>query len=212
MPIIYDANDSPKTTVTAVSIDHSLEWYSAKLVLNEDDRKFIHTAHPRKALEFAASRYLLQQMSGLKGHIPCVHDSTGKPYIEGDPREISLSHTEGAVAVAISDQPIGVDVQVFSKKIIRIRNKFIDPKDSPVPVDNLSDRATALAWSAKEAMFKLYAAGEVDFRDHLRLALDNTHEDRGILRGWIEKGDNKREVEVRYAFIKDFTVAYAVYH
>ncbi len=211
MPVIFDEKETPKTTVTAVSIDHTLEWYSAKLVLNDDERKFIRTAHPRKALEFAASRYLLQQISGLTGHIPCVHDSTGKPYIEGDPREISLSHTDGAVAVAVSDQPIGVDVQAFSKKIIRIRNKFLDPQDTPLAIDDLSDRATALAWSAKEAMFKLYALGEVDFREHLRLALDNTLEDRGTLTGWITKDGNKREVEIRYALIKDFTLAYAVY-
>ena len=35
----------------------------------------------------------------------------GKPYIENSPIKFNISHTDGAVAVALSDSEVGVDIQ-----------------------------------------------------------------------------------------------------
>ena len=188
--------------------DKSLEYYLSFLELSEEDRRFVHTSHPRRALEWAAARKTLNDMCGRR--VVCQQDEVGKPHLLNDDHHVSLSHSHGLVAVAISDQPIGVDVQQLSPKIRRIRKKFVHEDDVQMPIDEVSEQILGIIWSAKEAMFKLYGKGEVDFKEHLRLDISADLPETGILHGRILKGDTPLSCEIHYSLIEDYTFAYAI--
>ncbi len=69
------------------------------------------------------------------GEIPeILRNRYGKPYFKGNPIYFSLSHTAGAVAAAISDREIGVDLQIVRPISRRVAERFLatdstDPRD-----------------------------------------------------------------------------------
>ena len=55
---------------------------------------------------------LLRDQYGWAELPPVKRGDTGKPFFPGRPRvHFSISHTEGAAAAAVSDSPVGVDIQ-----------------------------------------------------------------------------------------------------
>lgn len=64
---------------------------------------------------------------------------------------ISLSHTDGYVAVALSDLPVGVDVEVLSPKF---SEKLLDRIACPPEKQARGAIQTAALWTAKESLFK----------------------------------------------------------
>lgn len=102
------------------------------------------------------------------GHpVDIVHTDSGAPYIPEFDGFISVSHCATAVAVAISDRPVGIDVESPRyHKMRRVANKFISLSESLV-TDIDSPTALAATWCAKEAIYKLHG-GEL-FRTHVEI-------------------------------------------
>ncbi len=69
----------------------------------------------------------------------------------------SLSHTEGAVAVALSDSPVGVDVEIVSSRAKRVAKKVFSPSELSCALTFADDEAelyTTRLWTKKESIFK----------------------------------------------------------
>jgi phosphopantetheinyl transferase len=85
-------------------------------------------------------------------------DSKGKPYLR-DGTHVSISHSGDYAAVAISTIPVGIDIQVQSPLLFKVRSKFCHPMElsqlSPSPEDELYLKI----WCAKEAIFKINGQG-----------------------------------------------------
>ena len=86
-------------------------------------------------------------------------DESGKPFINESGLYISISHSEEAVACALSEKPIGIDIEKIkpvSQKLIEYvctqneREYVLLGKDNTYDQDN---RFFAV-WTAKEAFFK----------------------------------------------------------
>lgn len=65
------------------------------------------------AQEELLSGYMLYQNLGIVSDSQLVRDTHGKPYIRENKNSIyfNLSHSTGCVALAISDKPVGVDIE-----------------------------------------------------------------------------------------------------
>lgn len=96
-----------------------------------------------KLLEYVIEQDMGLDMSKLK------FDRVGGRWI-CDEFEFSLSHTGNIVAVAISDKPIGVDIEfVGNEKFERLKSSsFCCEEEIKTGNDN------AMLWTAKEAIFK----------------------------------------------------------
>ena len=124
-----------------------------------------HHKTEKRRLEFLASRYLLKSLipdfsfSELKNH------QEGKPFFEDDRVHFSISHSFPFVAVVIDEKPVGIDVQVFQEKILRLQQKFLSAQEQIIFKDSMEH--ITLAWTAKEAAFKWFGEGKVDFIQHM---------------------------------------------
>ena len=89
-----------------------------------------------------------------------AYEEFGKPYLPGYPVHFSLSHTKNAVACAISDRPIGVDVQEKMKYSSRLSQRICSDTERTA-LENAEDKGLVLTalWTKKEALAKCSGKG-----------------------------------------------------
>jgi 4'-phosphopantetheinyl transferase EntD len=132
--------------------------------------------HPHKRLQHLAGRYLLRYLFPEFPLSLIQIADTRKPYLEDELFHFSISHCSDFAAVIVSKKNrVGVDIETLSEKIQRIQHKFISDMEMQVLNDNLQRPAgyvmgsaqLTLIWSCKEAVFKWYGLGNVDFKSHI---------------------------------------------
>ena len=135
-------------------------------VLLEEARQRFKAAGRR--IEWLAVRRLMHQL-GIAS--PIAYLPSGKPYLKDDKRHITISHTRGYAAVAISEtKPIGLDIEQRTDKVYRVQHKFLSPEEkSLLPSEKKNVEALLIIWTAKEAMFKLVDKEGIDFAEHFHL-------------------------------------------
>lgn len=109
------------------------------------------------------------------------YHSTGKPTLGSG--FISISHSKNLVAICYSkDFDIGIDLEYFSEKLSRIKDRFINPSELSI-INSSSIKDLALLWSCKEAAYKYLNLEAVFFKDCLILK---------------EKSDNQGLIQIRH--------------
>lgn len=92
----------------------------------------------------------------LKSHLQAPFEikrtENGKPYIEGNPLFFSITHSGDRALVAISNVPVGVDLEVFNtKKYSAVLESF----SANEKLEILSDSDFLFHWTAREAFIKM---------------------------------------------------------
>jgi phosphopantetheinyl transferase len=154
-------------------------------------------SNPIALQQWMASRCGLQQLFKTS-HRAFKKNETGKLELEDKRFQLSVSHSDSYIAVAKSKQAIGLDLQVPTPKLERIASKYIaaellvELQKSTYYVDYLH-----IYWGIKEALFKAYGLGKVDFIKHLHIEpFDNTL--KGNTRATIIKPNFKASYQVFY--------------
>ena len=108
----------------------------------------------------AAYRLLRQALTteyGINELPQFIYDSKGKPALAGHPDiHFSMSHCSAAVACAVSDQPVGIDIETldhYSEEVAaRVMNddEMRQILESPYP-----NVAFTRLWTMKESLYKL---------------------------------------------------------
>ena len=115
----------------------------------------------RRKKEWIASRLLLNE---INPNYSISYNAFGAPELSNG-RFISISHSKGLVAIIMSQQQVGLDIEEISGKALRVSAEVVS-------INNLkaltTERAT-LIWCCKEAVFKWHQKGEVDFIADIKL-------------------------------------------
>jgi len=94
------------------------------------------------------------------------HTPDGKPYLP-DGSYLSVSHSGNMVAVALSpSMPVGIDVQVFQPKTLRVVRRIMHPSENDLP---LTDETAHWLWCAKEAVYKACEKNGLSLRENIRI-------------------------------------------
>jgi len=133
--------------------------------------------HPHKRLQHLAGRYLLKYLFPDFPYGEILIADTRKPYLPGEQYHFSISHCgDYAAAIVSSTHRVGIDIEMPSPKVERISHKFIH-QDEKQWLDGFLAEPQAsnvelqtILWSAKEAMFKWYSLGGVDFKEQMQLS------------------------------------------
>lgn len=89
----------------------------------------------------------------------------GKPYITCLPRcEFNISHTRYAVAAALSEQPVGVDVEKIRDIDLNVARRAFSDQELAWLNDEPGDRNRRFfeIWTKKEALSKYYGTGLIN--------------------------------------------------
>ena len=109
----------------------------------------------KRKKEWLASRLLLNKISP---NTALSYNEFGAPELNNG-RYISISHSKGFVAIIISKQQVGLDIEEISDKALRVSSKFISTNN----LKALTAEKATLIWCCKEAVFKWHQKGNVDF-------------------------------------------------
>ena len=104
------------------------------------------------------------------------YNSHGKPHLAEHPGiHFNISHCPNAIAVAVDDAPIGVDVERFVEPSESLLNYCMnDDEIHRVKEAEHPEQQFAALWTQKEALFKLRGTG---ITRELRDVLANPHPD-----------------------------------
>lgn len=130
------------------------EFYSTEL-------EKIHTEHRRQ--EWLAVRVLLHCLLGRFAHI-AYHDS-GAPFLPTEPLQISISHTKGYVAVILSEEATGIDIEYRSDRILKVRSHFMTKEEDADVGSEHEKEHLLIYWCAKETLYKILGREGVGFLD-----------------------------------------------
>ena len=109
------------THVYTWQLTETVAQLSAGFTLSQGEEERLTTIHSqKKQREFLAIRHLLQQ-----AQLPTTalyYTPEGKPQLEG--RNISISHSQDFVMIALSLRPIGIDIERCTPRILRLAPRF----------------------------------------------------------------------------------------
>ncbi len=121
---------------------------------------------PHRRTERLCTRALLKHLIGLTG---VDYHPSGSPFLIGDSRHISISHTKGYAAVIVSTEQTGIDIEHYSDRIARVAPRFMRSDEQALPYLGTDIWSLLLHWSAKETLYKFLDTEGTDLREHLRI-------------------------------------------
>ena len=168
MPIFFQQQVNADTRLGIWKIEETEAFFRANVPVHRD------VTHPHKRLQHLAGRFLLQFLFPDFPYELIQVADTRKPFLPDEEYHFSISHC-GDYAAAIVSGTIraGIDVEIPGSRIGRIREKFLSPEEIDLfqvtgETEDIMQKLTLL-WSAKEAVFKWYGEGKVDFSEQIRL-------------------------------------------
>ena len=120
--------------------------------------------HPHKRLQHLAGRFLLRHLFPDFPYKDILIADTRNPYVPGESFHFSISHCgEYAAAIVSRHFRVGIDIEAFTPRVERILHKFLSPREQAFLDPHYPLRHAIVCWGAKEAIYKWYGAGEMDF-------------------------------------------------
>ena len=176
MALFYQHNINESTKLGIWKIEEPEEFFLAEVPLNRA------ITHPHKRLQHLAGRYLLKYLFPDFPYTEIVIADTRKPYLPYEQYHFSISHCGNYAAAIVSNkQRVGIDIELPSPKIRKISHKFLNIEErekfniTPTAYNTndklhlINDKLLTVLWSTKEAVFKWWGWGSVDFSDHILL-------------------------------------------
>ena len=105
-------------------------------------------------------REMLESM-GLSHPFRFGHNEHGKPYLIDYPEvNFNLSHCKNGIAVAVSDKPVGIDIESYRQVSDNLIRYTMNEEEQRIIAESEdSVRTFTEYWTKKEAVFKLRGTG-----------------------------------------------------
>lgn len=164
MPLLRTIQIDEDTKLGIWQIAEAESFFLEKADINRN----IH--HPHKRLQHLAGRYLLQELFPDFPLDNILIQDSRKPYLHPQHYYFSIAHCgERAAAIVSKTKKVGVDIENYSPKIRRVAAKFLNSWELESFAAQSSLELQTVCWCAKEAIYKWYGDGGVDFRDNILL-------------------------------------------
>ena len=146
-----------------------------------------------------AVRALLDVMFEEKVYLS--HHDNGKPYIENNSINISITHTDKYVAIILNDvDEVGIDCESLDRDFSAVEKKALSEGELEELDDDADDRRTQLAiyWCAKEAVYKKMSQYKVDFAEQIEIEAVRPRKEGELDATFINKDGYEEELKLQY--------------
>lgn len=154
---------------------------------------------------FLSVRKLLQET----GHtdLDLYYDEFGKPHLQGE-KHISITHSHNFSAIIISDETVGIDIELQRDKIIRIADKFCDSEFQFLdPNSEEYIKKLTVIWGVKEAIFKIRNEKGISFKNHIRVYDFDLESEQTTAE--LHFDNLVKDFKIHFEEIEEFTLVYA---
>jgi len=209
MPLFYQHTINQFTTLAVWHIIEDEDFFLKKVQLKNE------ITHPHKRLQHLAGRYLLKLLEpDFPLHLIQISPAK-KPLLIDDTFHFSVSHCGDYAAVILSTRySVGIDVEEITPKLEKIKYKYLSETEVQIfkEHDTSDNHLTLLTlfWSAKEAMFKWYGKGSVDFKKNMVISQLKFHEESGIVNACFIK-EQSTDLMIHFRFFDQLCLAWVTH-
>ncbi len=210
MALFYQHNINDFTKLAVWKIEEPEEFFLKKVRLRQKIN------HPHKRMQHLAGRYLLQLLHpDFPLHLIAISDSK-KPLLNNHKFHFSISHCgDFAAAIVSENEAVGIDVELIAPKIEFLKNKFLSEMEINLfkkyndQLSIVNFQLLTLFWSTKEAIFKWYGKGKVDFRKNM--IIDNVFPEKeyGKIEAHFIKGE-RIDLKLEFRFFEKLCLVWTI--
>ncbi len=208
MPFHKEISLPNHTTIYLWKIDEEIDDLKQHLSLSEASlNRLAKMKSPSHIKGFLAVRQLLKRVDYLDSGL--YYDAFGKPFLK-DNKNISISHSHEFACIIISDNPVGIDIELKSERIIKnipllFNEDFIlNFKGSHEETITL----TTFCWSIKESIFKLLPENDVSFKDNISIEPFQLNESSCVVN--VEINTKITSYTVQLEEIENYVLTYVI--
>lgn len=138
--------------------DEALQWAT------DDEIATAGSFATTRREEYLAWRAVIRREIGRDAAIG--YNAVGAPVLTNYPYHLAVSHCRGRIAVGISNRPCAVDIEPIDRNFQRILTRYLTPEEQRLSTHPLYP---AIAWCAKETLYKYAGRRELDLLRDLRI-------------------------------------------
>ena len=194
MPLFYQQNINDTTRLAVWQLAEEESFFGG----------FTDIVHPQKRLQHLGSRYLLSFLFPSFDKAAIAIAASKKPFLPDGSHQFSISHcTQYAAALVSTSSRVGIDIEEITERVHKIQHKFLHPQEQAALQTKVSDALNlttqlTILWSCKEAIFKWWGTGNIDFSEQMILDQMPVTQD-GILQArFIEKSGTEHVLALHY--------------
>ncbi|MFP4096435.1 MAG: 4'-phosphopantetheinyl transferase family protein [Cyclobacteriaceae bacterium] len=165
---IVKINDKLSWALWKIDADWQ-ELFCLKDFSADEEAALLAISHPQKKAEYLATRLALHALLDSIGirQYKLFKDEYGKPHIRNHALHISLANSYPYAVAVIGREPVGIDIEKPSEKLLRVQHKFLH--ESEYADFYGQAEKLCLAWCAKESLYKLYGKKYLSFKEHIMI-------------------------------------------
>lgn len=151
---------SPKEIKKEALSQRLLDYETNKDYINRIFQKKHPQAQKESLCALILLDFALQSSYGIQEKLIISKTEIDKPYFKNSDVKFSISHSEDYVAVAVSDNEIGVDIEkITDKSRDNMIDRFFLPSEQEFYYNSEDKAAFAVLWTRKEAYLKYTGKG-----------------------------------------------------
>lgn len=160
----------------------------------------------KRKLEFLGLRIAINEL--LNDAVEIIYDKDGKPALKNSPYHISLSHSGKWLAVmAHPTRKVGIDIECPTDKFEKLYKRFLSQTEQEELYCDKDLRKLQIAWSVKEALYKIIGNEAVDFANQLRIFAFDIESSNTVKAEHIPTGTI---YHLQYKIDNQFILAYSI--
>ncbi len=209
MPIVFEHQPDPNTRVAVWEITETRETLLALLppLAPPEQLVFERMSFEPRQLEWLASRVLTHQLGQCYPAVSYNH--SGQPTLTHPSLKISISHTRGYAAVAVSSSQIpGIDIEYPSSRIEKVAKRFINASETAFTSEQHKSAQLAIIWCAKEAIFKMAGRPGLIFKNDIILD-PFVPQKTGKLTASLHIDNHSKPVRLEYRVTENYYLVYS---
>lgn len=207
MPLFYQQDINDTTRLGVWRIEEEEDFFLRVVPLQQA------ITHPQKRLQHLAGRYLLPFLYPGFPYRSIEIADTRKPFLPEEEYHFSISHCSNyAAAIVSSEARVGIDIEKITPRVEKIKHKFLHPEELDfvhTHEENVQVALLTLLWSCKEALFKWWGRGDVDFSEVLRIEKFR-FSGQGTIPAKFCRDGRVIPLELQYVMMEDLSMAWVV--
>lgn len=208
MPLFKKIEFNATTQVYIWKITESFEQLSQEVQLNPVcQERILNMKSEMHQRGFLSVRKLLNEAGYTDFDL--YYDEFGKPHLQ-DGKHISITHSHEFSSIIVSDEVVGIDIELQREKIIRIADKFCDAELQYLNKEAISEyiKKLTVIWGAKEAIFKIQNEKGISFKDHIAVNTFDLNQTETIAN--LNFSGLNKTFKIYFEEIENFMLVYAL--
>lgn len=206
--MLFRSQNLPNGALCGIwKIEESIELLRANLSSDTlSDVRFANIKNKVRQQEWLAVRCLLKEL--CKEEKQVLYTATGRPYVSDSSFHLSISHTKGYASVLLHPTcEVGIDIEQRSERAMKLKERFLNSSEISFLGEAEEAIQSTICWSAKETLFKIMDAEEVDFIRHLHIN-PFTVSDSGSFTAIETRTPKNQKYIVQYHLFPDFVLTW----